>query len=183
MKFQLISNLWGKYPTYFQARAPTLILAGNIGHLQSPKTWDIINMLSYDFDTVFWVPYAAETFTLRGSYYSDQVIRAQIYCKTKNVKVLNNDVVTHENHTLIGSSGWTKGVTEGPIVDNWAAEDRDFINDNCGADAVLITAGSTIYKKPKHVIVGTEPCHSGRPYIANDASTQQFCANKVFTLE
>lgn len=186
MRFQLLSNLLGKLPTGLETRAPVLILNGNIGPLTEP-TFSMVKGLVRQYDQVYWVPYAAETFRPCGRALDTLIVRELI--SQTGATCLSNDVHAAGDATLVGTSGWWPGRGGAPnTVDAWRAEDVDFINENAAAHTTLIAAGCHYNRKPATVIGGILPTglcnlymYTGRQKVAtNDAQSTGFEPNQVF---
>lgn len=195
MRFQLLSHLWGKVPANFRARAPLLILAGNVGGLESPGTWALLKVLTCDFDKVFWIPHTAETFTKSGEALSDEAIRTAVHGQS-TATLLSNDIVTYDGQTIIATSGWWPGV-EAPLtkqVCKWGTEDVFFVHENSSTDSIVITAGGLLGDK-SHTIINGTPHIMGPNYnrfvrqgrhmqrqISNSALSANFHAERYFEL-
>lgn len=189
MRCQVISNIWND-AIRVRAKAPTLFMLGNIGTLGAALQVEV-RALCRDFKTVFWVPYAAETFRGNGSAIGALKVRDLI--NESGATCLSNDVVVHEGRTIVASSGWWPGRGGAPITKQlhaWSNDDREFIQANCAADTILLTAGSMYCKKPSTLIGGTiipgyENLHLnvGRQLLfTNVANAPGFEPNRVFEL-
>ena len=195
MRAQILSNLWNHMPPKFVRTAPTLILAGNIGQLnsvRSSETMNLVNQLSKGFTNVFWIPYAAETFNSDGTARCIEAIKNEVHAHT-DAKMLCNDVVTIGGKTLVATSGWRPGIGGAPNtiqVGWWCDEDQDFIKENASVDTVLISAGAMYCWKPKTVIIGTPPAgyenmtaaSDNQIIYTNSANHKGFCAPAQFEL-
>ena len=189
MRCQVISNIWDG-AIRVRAKAPTLILCGNIGRL-GPALMPEIRGLVRDFQKVFWVPYAAETFRTDGTAIDAATVRSMI--NESGATCLSNDVVTHEGRTIVATSGWWPGRGGAPLMQSvhaWSDDDREFIQENCGMETILLTAGSMYCKKPSTLVGGTlipgyENLHLdvGRQLLfTNSADASGYDANRVFEL-
>lgn len=189
MRCQVISGIWDG-AIRIRAKAPTLFMCGNIGRL-GPALWPEVRALCRDFEKVFWVPYAAETF--RGDGTTIDPLKVRELINESGTTCLSNDVVVHEGRTIVATSGWWPGRGGAPITKQlhaWSDEDRDFIQANCAADTILLTAGSMYCKKPSTLIGGTiipgyENLHLdvGRQLLfTNAADASGYDANRVYTL-
>jgi len=192
MRVQIVSNLWNHMPAKFVRTAPTLILAGNIGYIGSPKTIELVNTLSKGFAYVFWIPYATETFTEGSAPLCVEMMKKEVHTHT-DAKMLCNDVVTFGGETIVATSGWRRAKDGAPNtqqIDWWSQEDDDFIKENATMDTVLISAGSKYYWKPKTVIIGSPPAGyenitaaSDKQIIyTNSAHHKGFCPSAQFQL-
>ncbi len=190
MRCQVISGLWNA-PIRLQARAPTLILCGNIARLGSVATRSEIQALCRDFKTVFWIPYAAETFREDGTIIDSLIVREMI--NEMGAVCLSNDVIVHEGRTVVATSGWWPGVGGAPNtrpLQAWNEEDRDFVQENCGADTILLTAGSMYCRKPVTLVGGVVPAKQDNLYLeqgrqlllTNSVTAGGFNADRVFEL-
>ncbi len=189
MRCQVISNILNS-GIRIRAVAPTLIMCGNIGRL-GPAIAPEIRALCRDFNKVFWVPYAMETFRADGTAIDANAVRDAI--NEMGATCLSNDVVVHEGRTIVATSGWWPGCGGAPKTDQvfqWNEEDRDFVQENCGADTILLTAGSMYCRKPATLIGGTLApgfenlyLESGRQRLfTNSAAAANYTPNKVFEI-
>lgn len=196
MHFQLLSNLWGRLPRDFRARAPLLVLAGNIGKLESAATWNLLKVLCRDFDKTFWIPHLAETFTESGRVLSNEEIRDAVHSRSK-ATLLSNDVVTYNGRTILGTSGWWPGdmAPYASTIHKWGRDDLDFVHENSGPDSILITGGTMKSNKPAVIINGSArhmevnynrlvTLDSGRTQrqICNSAINDNFYAQRHYEL-
>ena len=184
MRFQLLSNLWGKVPRDFHARAPLLVLAGNIGRLESPATWDLVKVLTCDFDKTFWVPHLAETFTESDRVLSDAEIRDAVHSRS-TATLLSNDVVTYNGRTFLGTSGWWPG-DMAPYsfqILQWGEEDILFVHENSRSESILITGGTMKSNKPSVIINGSasnmEPNYNKVVTLQNGRTQRQICNSAI----
>lgn len=185
MRFQLLSNIMGLFPKSLQTRAPVLILNGNIGRLEE-QTFRDVRVLASQYEQVYWIPYAAETFRPCGNALDSLIVRDLI--RQTGAICLSNDVATLGDTTLIGTSGWWPGRGGAPAVDTWCSEDAAFINENSYVGSTLIVAGCHYNRKPTTIIGGIVPdglenlkLLSGRQQvITNDAQVPGFDCNAVF---
>jgi hypothetical protein len=186
MRFQLLSNIWNKIPKGIQTKAPVLVLNGNIGRLDA-TTFSMVKELVGQYDQVYWVPYAAETFRPCGRALDSLIVR-ELIGQTGAV-CLSNDVAALGDTTLVGTSGWWPGRGGAPqTLDAWRSEDADFINENCYVGSTLIVAGCHYNRKPTTIIGGIVPegmenlkLLAGRQQvITNDAQAPKFDCNAVF---
>ena len=187
MRFQLLSNIMGRIPKSLQPQAPVLILNGNIGRLEEPTFRDV-KVLTSQYEKVYWIPYAAETFQPCGRALDSLIVR-ELIGQTGAV-CLSNDVAALGDITLIGTSGWWPDRGGAPAsVDAWRSEDADFINQNCYVGSTLIVAGCHYNRKPTTIIGGIVPSGlenltlmAGRQQvITNDSQAPKFDCNAVFT--
>jgi hypothetical protein len=196
MKVQILSNLWNQMPAKFVRTAPTLILCGNIGRLSGGrclKTLELVNTLSKGFKQVYWIPYAAETFTETGAALSVQDQKALAHGFT-DAKMLCNDVLSLGVKTLVATAGWQAGLGGAPDIHQlsfWASEDADFIRDTAKVDTVLLSAGSlTSRATSRTIILGQPPAGFGnmtaimekQHLFTNSAAHSGFCPSGQFEL-
>ena len=190
MRCQILSGLWNT-AIRLQARAPTLILCGNIARL-GPALFAEVRAVAKDFETVFWIPYAAETFREDGSAVDALIVRELINEKS-GAMCLSNDVIVHEGRTVVATSGWWPGYGGAPQsaqMRAWSDEDRDFIQENCGMDTILLTAGSMYCKKPISLVGGVVPpthdnmeLKDGRQLVVTNCSgAGGFDSERIFEL-
>jgi hypothetical protein len=190
MRCQVLSGLWNA-AIRLRPAAPTLILCGNIGRL-GPTLFTETRAIAKDFKTVFWVPYAAETFREDGSAIDSLIVREMINEKSGTV-CLSNDVIVHEGRTVVATSGWWPGyggAANSAQMQAWSDEDRDFIQENCGMDTILLTAGSMYCRKPTTLVGGVVPptqdnmeLKDGRQLVVTNCATANgFDSGRVFEL-
>lgn len=182
MRFQLLSNLWNRYPAGFVQKAPNLILCGNIGRLsehQCFETITLVNRLSQGFKHVFWIPGYAEIHTQCGQPIDMKCVLD--FCTTFTLAdVLCNSVISQGDKTFVGTLGQT-------------AEDLEFLHENCNAnDSVLLTPTNVVSKKARWIISGqpnganmnlnfTHRNHRHQ-ILTNSATDKGFHPNIVFEL-
>jgi len=182
MRFQLLSNLWNRYPTGFIPQTPNLILCGNIGRLSEHKGFEtakLVNELSQGFKHVYWIPGYAEIHTQCGRPIDMQCILD--FCTTfTKAHILCNNVHALGDKTLVASLGQT-------------VEDLEFMHENCNSsDSVLLTPTRVVSKKARWILSGQPNganvnlnfTHRNQSHqiITNSATDKGFHPNIVFEL-
>ena len=131
---------------------------------------------------------------MHGMWFGAACVPWQLQLARSNVMHMScNDVIVHEGRTIVATSGWWPGYGGAPndrMLQAWSDEDKDFIQENCGMDTILLTAGSMYCRKPMTLVGGVVPgthdnmeLKDGRQLVVtNCASAGGFDAGRVFEL-
>ena len=107
--FQLLSDLHLEVGTYhnIKAKAPYLLLAGDIGYPESRIFQDFIKQCSKKFDKVFYTAGNHEYYNSKKSIDEIDAIIMDVTSQYSNVHYLQNSYYDLEDLRIVGSTLWS----------------------------------------------------------------------------